>query len=192
MVHNTWRGVLPEDLALIKMGIAEKARNVKLQANKRERKPKMSDHERAVRKAAGAKARREKRKANASPSEHAEQVALLQWWAVYAPAHGLDVRLLVAMPSAAKRSYKLAARMKAEGLRAGYPDLILDFPAPGFHGMRIEMKSASGRVAPEQAAYHELLRRMDYNVVTCYGYDDARRAIQFYCQSALNDPRNVA
>lgn len=118
------------------------------------------------------------------PTEHQEQSAVIQWWDTYAPTKGLDPRLLIAVPNAAKRSYRLAAMLKAEGMRSGYPDLILDLPHPVFHGMRVEMKAADGRVSPDQREYHDLLRCQDYNVITAFGADEAIRAITAYVERA--------
>ena len=116
------------------------------------------------------------------PSEHQHQVAVIDWWASYAPTKGLDVRLLWAMPNAAKRSYALANHMKSEGLRAGVPDLFLALPIPLFHGLFVEMKSTKGKPTAEQAHYLALLRGQEYNCVVCHGADEAMTAIKAYVE----------
>ena len=119
------------------------------------------------------------------PSEHQHQVAVIDWWGSYAPSKGLDVRLLWAMPNAAKRSYALANHMKSEGLRPGVPDLFLALPTVVFHGMFIEMKSAKGKPTTDQAGYLSVLRKQDYNCVVCQGADEAIVAVKAYLNRAM-------
>src|SRR3990167_9424466 len=83
------------------------------------------------------------------PLEHDEQVAVCQW---------LDRRRVpfFAVPNSAKRSPRLAAYMKAEGLRAGVPDLWLPM-----HRVVIEMKrrnASPSDTTPEQHAWLASLR----------------------------------
>lgn len=74
----------------------------------------------------------------------------------------------------------VAAKMKAEGVRAGVPDLFLPVARQGFHGLWIELKSAKGRVTTVQAAWHERLRAQGYRVVVCRGWCEARDEIVKY------------
>lgn len=51
--------------------------------------------------------------------EHAEQVALCRWWAMYARRIGVAESLLFAIPNGGRRDKTTGARLKAEGVRAG-------------------------------------------------------------------------
>ena len=124
-------------------------------------------------------------------SEHAEQKALCDFWRLYSKSKGLDERLLFAIPNAAKRSYKLAAYLKAEGLRAGCPDMFLAMPKfvrgcqPQelmFAGLFLELKRKGAAKPPKtQLEFADMLRRQGYNVVICQGgADEAIRAIRAY------------
>lgn len=124
------------------------------------------------------------------PSEHAEQSALIQWFDLYGPTRGLHPNLLIAIPNAAKRSYRLAARMKAEGMRAGSPDLFLAHPTR-FNGLFIELKKKvwkppkSGKALEHherQLKYMILLCNQGYQAQFCLGFDDAKRTIMEYCE----------
>lgn len=122
-------------------------------------------------------------------TEHQEQKCVIQWWDSYALTKGLDRRLLFAIPNGANKSIASAVKFKREGLRAGVPDLFLALPmlyksSATFHGMFIEMKAQKGTVSKEQREYHNLLRHMDYNVITAFGADEAIRAIQVYVERA--------
>lgn len=115
------------------------------------------------------------------PSEHDEQAALIQWWDVYGPTRGYDPRLLFAIPNGRMMPKATRGRLKAEGGRAGVPDLKLAVARNGVHGLYIEMKRRGGRKPEDtQLSYHELLRAQGYRVVACFGADEARAVILGY------------
>lgn len=116
------------------------------------------------------------------PSEHDEQASLFR----EAMLRGrTDQRwaLLLAIPNGGMRSKATAGRLKAEGVRAGVPDLFLPVPVGKWHGLWVEMKvRKGGRILPEQANWIAWLRAMGYRVEVCPGADSAVRAISRYLQ----------
>ena len=114
----------------------------------------------------------------AVPTEHAEQVALVRWFDL----QHKDLRgRLVAIPNGGDRHPAVAAKLKAEGVRKGYPDLQLLVPASGYHGLLIELKRVKGgRVEPEQADWLEWLAAQGYRAEVCRGADQARAVITDY------------
>lgn len=91
------------------------------------------------------------------------------------------LRLLFGVPNAAKRSARLAAYMKAEGLQSGVPDLWLPVARQGKHGLVIEMKRAKGGVvAASQAAWIAALRAEGYRVEVCHGAAEAIDVLRDY------------
>ena len=115
-----------------------------------------------------------------SRTEHAEQVALVQW-ADYQRFNGEPIgNDLFSIPNGARCSMSQAKRLKAEGLRAGVPDLMLGIPVAQFHGLFIEMKSMSGYPSPEQRKRIERLNSRGYKAVCVRGYDAARIEIERY------------
>lgn len=114
-------------------------------------------------------------------SEHHEQVALIQW-ADYTRWQCEPIgKYLAAIPNGGDRNPIVGAKLKAEGVRAGYPDLFLSVPVVGFHGLYIEMKArAGGRVQPNQLDWKERLERRGYRVMICRGFDEAKAAIVQY------------
>jgi hypothetical protein len=114
------------------------------------------------------------------PTEHEEQATLIEMCALFAPHHP-ELELLMATPNGGKRHPATAARLAAEGVRAGYPDLSLDVARGGYHGLKIEMKRLrGGTVRPEQKWWHERLRAEGYRVEVCRGCDAAWAAISDY------------
>lgn len=123
-----------------------------------------------------------------SHDESREQRALIAW-ADKAPLPGgaSGERIgdhLVAVPNGGQRSKVEAGIMKAEGVRAGYPDLQLDLGRGGWLGLRIEMKRSPeqgpSKVSDEQVIRIERLNANGYRAVVCKGWDAARAEIEAY------------
>lgn len=115
---------------------------------------------------------------NLTPSEHAEQCTLIQWFDDnYAPLKGR----LFAVPNGGKRSKSEAVKLKREGVRAGVPDLMLPVARHGYHGLFIEMKRLKySSTSKEQKDWHEFLTKQGYKVVVCKGHERAQEAIKCY------------
>ena len=114
------------------------------------------------------------------PTEHDEQKALVKWFDLQYPA--LRGRL-AACPNGGQRNVSVAAKLKAEGVRPGYPDLNLLVPRHGFAGLFIEMKrQKGGSLTPEQADWLEFLGAQGFMGVVCKGFDAARETVANYLQ----------
>ena len=138
-----------------------------------------------------------------TPTEHQDQVAVIQWWESFSSSKELDLRLLFAVPNAGAGAQRgQAGKMKAEGVRPGVPDLFLALPMPSqanpgamiFAGLFIELKRQGWKPPKSGAALahwqtqrsiHAMLRRNSYNVIVAVGYDETVTAITSYCERAL-------
>lgn len=98
--------------------------------------------------------------------EQARFFALVQWlgpeWArgvTYATLNGVALHP------------RVAAKVRAQGLVAGIPDIIVDIPAGGRHGLRVELKRRDGGkgMSDEQLAYQAAAQRLGFRVVQCNG-----------------------
>lgn len=112
--------------------------------------------------------------------EHEHQKALFIWWALEAGRRGINPRLMWATPNGGFRHMAEARRLKAEGVRAGVPDVFLAIPAQGYHGLFLELKDPKGRVSPDQKGMLETLRASGYACCVCFGWDEAQEAIEGY------------
>ena len=108
-------------------------------------------------------------------AEHAEQKALIKWCKMHPVA-----KRIFAIPNGGARHIAVAAKMKAEGVRPGVPDLFLPVPRGRFCGLFIEMKAKGGRVARGQSEELEQLSADGYMAVVCWGWDSARETIENY------------
>ena len=116
-----------------------------------------------------------------NPSESQIQRSVIRWWSFSHRGLGVtEERLLFAVPNGGKRSLITACNLKAEGVRAGVPDLFLLVARRGFHGLIIEMKKPGGRPSAEQKSFIPFLVREGYSVHTCYSFDEAVRVITAY------------
>lgn len=88
--------------------------------------------------------------------------------------------LLYAVPNGARTSATQGRILKAEGMTAGVADLILDIPAQGYHGLRLEMKTLTGRQSDSQKRWQELEESQGYKYVVVRTYEDFQNTIKGY------------
>lgn len=126
--------------------------------------------------------KRKKRKPNPSGrSEHEEQVALFQWAALNVGRHP-ELERMFAIPNGMWTTPSVAHRAKAEGLKAGVPDICLPFGRRGYHSLYIEMKTEVGEVRPEQRDWIHALNEAGNLAVVCRGFDQAVATIEAYLE----------
>lgn len=116
------------------------------------------------------------------PNEGQEQAALFSW-AELEMKRGRypELRLMFHVPNGGARSKAEAGRFKAEGVKAGVPDLFLPVPRGEYHGMFIEMKKrVGGRLSPEQKIWISELNEQGYHAVVACGWDEASNYIKDY------------
>lgn len=116
-------------------------------------------------------------------SEHDEQVALFQWaaWCVNVVP---ELALMFAIPNGGKRSIGTARKLKAEGVKAGVPDIFLPVARHGYNGLFIEMKSKGGKCSAEQKRFQDAVSYVGYLCAVCYSADEAAKFIDGYLTKA--------
>lgn len=108
-------------------------------------------------------------------SEHTIQVQLVARFRALYP----NV-VIFAIPNGGYRDKAEAARLKAEGVLSGVPDLFIAHPLGGFNGMFLELKSSKGRTSQAQELLLERLSLAGYYSVVAYGLDGAWLRIRDY------------
>jgi hypothetical protein len=72
-------------------------------------------------------------------------------------------------------------RARAEGVKAGVPDVMLPVSNGFHHGLFIELKkSKKGVISDDQHDWIAYLRNEMYAVAVCYGWHEAAEAIKWY------------
>jgi VRR-NUC domain len=120
-------------------------------------------------------------------TEHLNQVTLFQWAGALAHKYSA-LNNIFAIPNGGHRHIGVAVKLKAEGVKAGIPDICLAYPAffegdacdIKYCGLYIEMKSESGRATPEQLSWLLRLEQARYKTVLCHKWTEAALAICDY------------
>jgi hypothetical protein len=104
---------------------------------------------------------------------------------------------MFAIPNGTHKSIAARQKFKAEGLKAGVPDLMIPYPNNNYHGLFIEMKQrpktlkngsksyANIKVSPEQDKWILRLREQGYEAKVCYGADEAIELIEEYMSECV-------
>jgi|TARA_R110000787_G_scaffold208638_1_gene318567 hypothetical protein len=107
-------------------------------------------------------------------TEHEEQRDLIQW---FRRTH-IGVRIF-AIPNGGQRSRTTGAKLKAEGVSAGVPDLYI----PAWN-LWIEMKrTKGGHLSPVQKDWVSYLQSIGDTVIIGNGFDDAQGKIQRWSET---------
>lgn len=87
------------------------------------------------------------------PTESVEQQCLFRW-AAFQSGRFPELALLYHVPNGGSRKKAEAGRFRAEGVKAGVPDLCLPVARGGFHGLYIELKRQKGsKTSDDQKAW---------------------------------------
>jgi len=114
------------------------------------------------------------------PTEHQEQVSLMQWCAMSEKKYPA-LCMLYAIPNGGARHVAVAKKLKSEGVRRGVPDLHLAYPNSEYHGLFIELKKQKGSYpTPEQKEWLERLNNAGFKAVVCRGWIEAKEVIEAY------------
>jgi len=98
------------------------------------------------------------------------QIACVRWFAMQYPHYA---ELLHHSPNGGRRNLREAARFKAMGTKAGFPDLFLAVASQGYHGLFVEMKSEKGRQSEAQKQWQHSVEWQ------CYRYEVCRNIEEF-------------
>jgi hypothetical protein len=108
-------------------------------------------------------------------SEHQIQVAYFEWVELRSKTDW-RYKLIHATPNGGYRHASTAGCLKAEGVKAGVPDISIPIPTHLFHGAYIETKKPGNKATAVQLEWHRLLRDAGHCVVVC---DSVDRMIAF-------------
>lgn len=118
------------------------------------------------------------------PTEHEEQANVVKWAKLQEVKHP-ELKWLFAIPNAAKRGPRLAAIMKAEGLKSGVSDLCLPVARGGYHALYVEMKALDGKTEETQREFIMDMKELGNQAVACWGFEAAKDTILEYLNSEV-------
>lgn len=117
-------------------------------------------------------------------SERGQQQALMEW-AAYKEGETPALRMLFHPANGGFRRKATAVRLKKMGVKAGVPDLFLAYPASGFHGLFIEMKSESGRLRESQKWWRDRLTEAGFAWACCRSWIEGKDVLVSYLDGTL-------
>lgn len=110
--------------------------------------------------------------------ESYHQITYFEW---LARKHPMVYELATANSAGGKRNKIEAARLKREGVAAGWPDIQIMWPLPTkYHGLFIELKAPKGKPTKLQIEMIKKLNDKGYCAGVCYGCDEAIEATSNY------------
>lgn len=116
-------------------------------------------------------------------TEHEEQVALMRLVDMH-KGRWPELGMLYAVPNGGDRHPAVAAKLRAEGVKAGVPDLCLPVPRGGYHGLYVEMKrQGKSTTSAVQKAWVHALKHQGYRAEVCKGATEAWEVIQEYMRA---------
>lgn len=102
-------------------------------------------------------------------------------WAAMQSGKYPELNLLYHVPNGGSRHKAEAGRLRAEGVKAGVPDLCLPVARGQYHGLYIELKrQRGGRTGDHQSEWLDALSAQGYKAALCYGWEQAAGTIIEY------------
>lgn len=122
--------------------------------------------------------------------EHQEQKAFFDWVKLNQKRIP-ELKHFFAIPNGGARHIAVAAKLKAEGVKSGQPDVELPVPRGGFCGLCIEFKADGGK--PSESQIEKITERqlVGWCAVICWDWQAAARVavgylgmakIEFLCE----------
>ena len=99
------------------------------------------------------------------------QQAFIQWCELHKHKYP-ELGFMHHSPNGGRRSAKEGARFKREGVKAGFPDLLLAVARNEFHGLFIEVKTKKGRLTASQEKWKKFLIKEGYSHNICRTIDE--------------------
>lgn len=117
-----------------------------------------------------------------SGSEDGEQLALMCWCANNFEKYP-ELKRLAHIPNGGSRHKAEAGKLKAMGVKNGFPDLFLPIRRSNWNGLFIELKRIKGGiVSDDQKDWLDFLRGQCFGAIVCHGWLEARKVLIDYLE----------
>lgn len=114
------------------------------------------------------------------PTEEQEQITLFNWAAMMEYRYP-ELRYMYHVPNGGYRNKAEAGRFRAQGVRAGVPDIVVPAARGQYHGLYIELKrTEGGKLSADQKDWLEFLTAQGYFAVMCRGWEETSHVIKSY------------
>jgi len=85
-----------------------------------------------------------------------------------------------AIPNGGWRNKAVAAKLKAEGVKAGVADLLILLPNSTFHGLFVEVKIKGNSQQPNQKVFEQKARDCGYEYIIVRSLDELIEKLKYY------------
>lgn len=109
--------------------------------------------------------------------EHDMQKAFFEWLNL---VHPEEDEVTFAVPNGVRCSKSQAVKLKAEGLKAGIPDVFMGVPRGTFPGLFIEFKIKPNKPSEAQKSKIASFKSRGYRCEVIYNIDDAMNLVNEY------------
>lgn len=111
--------------------------------------------------------------------EHDLQVALFDW-AETAVCDFPELAMMYAIPNGGHRHKSVAAKLKAEGVKAGVPDVHLPVARGGYHSLYIELKVGTNQPTEAQRDWLARLAAHGHRTAVCRDLESVQALLVEY------------
>lgn len=109
--------------------------------------------------------------------EHRIQCSCVKWFRMQYPQYQ---NILFAIPNAARRTPRIGAYMKDEGMLPGVADLIFLKSNRNYSALCIEMKTKDGRQSESQKKWEKAAKENGIHYIVCRSFDEFRKVVTDY------------
>ena len=120
-----------------------------------------------------------KSKGKPEQREAGEQEALFQWAEIVSGIYP-EMKLMYHTPNGGSRNSIEAAKLKAQGVKSGVPDICLPVARGTYHGLYIELKAGDNKASEKQKEWITALKEQGYFAEVITGWEQARKLITAY------------
>lgn len=124
-------------------------------------------------------------------TEASHQTALFCWASLHA-YQWPELAWMFHIPNGGTRNPVEAGFLKAQGVRAGVPDVFLPVARHGKHGLWIELKVGNNKPRKNQNEWLAMLAHLGYAVVVAYSWVEAADYITKYLEANLNENHSAS
>jgi hypothetical protein len=111
-----------------------------------------------------------------SDNEYRIQCACIKWFRYQYPDE-----VIFAIPNGGSRNKIEASRLKAEGVLAGVPDVLISAARKGYHALYVEIKNGKiGKLSERQKEMIKKLQSKDYKAVVCRSVEEFVKEVEEY------------
>lgn len=115
-------------------------------------------------------------------SEHQAQVNLFNWAKLEERKYP-KLKKMFAIPNGGLRNKTVAAKLRAEGVKAGVLDILLPVKTASFPGLFIEMKFGKNKLTDNQKVWKKYFEEEGFATAVCYEWYEAKDVIIDYLKT---------